>query len=118
VVTAAPRSQYPSGAVSHGQGGAVVVWDDHRTDPVVVCLLRLTGDGAALWTPDGVPDRRAFADGRRHSAEPGDPSLESVMVSKGMIPADRDHAFRSDLIADSGPPGAAASKARRGIADA
>jgi hypothetical protein len=59
----APRRQLGPVAASNGSGGAIVIWEDHRDDPVPqqeqadIYGQHLTGlgDVAAAWPADGLP---------------------------------------------------------------
>jgi len=54
-VTAAPNQQYYGDAAPDGAGGILVTWSDLRdaADPDIYAQ-RISADGIALWTPDGV----------------------------------------------------------------
>lgn len=56
VCSAAYDQQFPA-AVSDGEGGAIVVWQDGRLgdDGVDIYAQRLDSTGAALWQANGVP---------------------------------------------------------------
>ena len=62
---------YPQ-IVSDGAGGAIMLWEDNRTDASDIYVQRLNAAGTALWTPNGValcsatgiqPNARIVADG-------------------------------------------------------
>lgn len=53
-VSAADGEQLAIRAASDGQGGVVVAWEDYRDLNTDVYAQRLTGDGTAQWTANGV----------------------------------------------------------------
>jgi hypothetical protein len=72
VCTAAGQQTLP-GIAADGFGGALVVWTDQRADTASdVYMQRVSGTGAALWTPDGVSVSAA-----------ADYQLSPVLVSDG-----------------------------------
>jgi hypothetical protein len=55
ICAAANLQQLPQ-IVSDDQGGAIVVWEDLRTDPTGdIYAQRVNASGAPLWVPNGVP---------------------------------------------------------------
>ncbi|HBE72753.1 MAG TPA: hypothetical protein DDW31_01405, partial [candidate division Zixibacteria bacterium] len=42
-------------AVSDGQGGAIVAWQERTTSPYEVRIQRIDQDGNLGWSPDGIP---------------------------------------------------------------
>ncbi|MBI3802617.1 MAG: IPT/TIG domain-containing protein [Nitrospirae bacterium] len=55
VSTAANAQQFHQ-LIADGAGGAIVVWQDHRSvTNADVYAQRINGDGAAQWTADGLP---------------------------------------------------------------
>lgn len=50
----APWPQYVSGIAPDGDGGAIVVWDDFRSESGDIYAQRVSGDGQALWADDGI----------------------------------------------------------------
>lgn len=62
IVTAADSQGLPRIA-SDGNGGAVIVWADRRDGTSQIYARRVSSDGTALWTADGVA-LTAGADGR------------------------------------------------------
>ncbi len=50
----APWPQYVSGISPDGDGGAIVVWDDFRSESGDIYAQRVSGDGQALWADDGI----------------------------------------------------------------
>ena len=56
-VCSAPEKQLLSAIMSDGEGGAFVVWIDHRAFGGFaqdIYAQRIDADGTSLWTPDGV----------------------------------------------------------------
>jgi hypothetical protein len=52
----AVNDQFPSGIVSDGGGGAIVVWEDQRTSTFSsdIFAQRVNASGTPVWTPDGI----------------------------------------------------------------
>lgn len=56
-------NQYASEMIPDGAGGAIVVWSDGRSGAGFdIYAQRVTGNGVALWTPNGVPISTAPGD--------------------------------------------------------
>ena len=51
---AAVNGQYDPVIVSDGSGGAIAAWNDDRGSGTAIAVQRVSGDGVALWTTDGV----------------------------------------------------------------
>ncbi len=54
VVTAATQDQRKIHTIPDGTGGAYVAWEDYRGSVYRTYVQRLSADGDAMWTPDGV----------------------------------------------------------------
>jgi hypothetical protein len=54
--------QYNPQIAADGTGGAVIVWNDYRSGFADVFAQRVSGEGFALWTPNGVAVSTAAAD--------------------------------------------------------
>jgi hypothetical protein len=50
----APWPQYVSGISPDGDGGAIVVWEDFRSESGDIYAQRVSGGGQALWAADGI----------------------------------------------------------------
>ncbi len=50
----AVNNQYPSGIISDGAGGAIVMWSDYRNGASDIYALRVDAAGVPQWTADGV----------------------------------------------------------------
>jgi hypothetical protein len=66
----APSSQFSPQIVSDGAGGAIVAWQDYRNIDYDIYAQRVSGSGAQLWNPDGIPICQASGDQR-------DPEIDS-----------------------------------------
>ena len=53
-VSAAHNNQYDPQITGDGAGGAIVTWRDDREGNTDIFAQRMTSDGVADWTPDGV----------------------------------------------------------------
>ncbi|UCH85246.1 MAG: T9SS type A sorting domain-containing protein [Candidatus Latescibacterota bacterium] len=53
-VCAAPDSQRVPEIVADGAGGAIIVWQDHRSGVNDIYAQRIDPDGNALWAADGI----------------------------------------------------------------
>jgi hypothetical protein len=53
-VCTATSDQIAVRAASDGAGGAVITWEDHRADNSDAYAQRINGNGAPLWTMDGL----------------------------------------------------------------
>ena len=54
-VSVAPFLKEDVKAISDGQGGAIVVWEDSRHDNLDIYAQRIDGDGKPVWELNGVP---------------------------------------------------------------
>ena len=54
-ISSAPGDQESPKIVTDGEGGAIIVWKDKRSDGGDIYAQRVDVNGAVLWTIDGVP---------------------------------------------------------------
>ncbi|MBI3365431.1 MAG: T9SS type A sorting domain-containing protein [Ignavibacteriae bacterium] len=53
-ISVAANNQWPSDIVSDGAGGAIITWNDERSDYGDIYAQRIDASGAVQWTLDGV----------------------------------------------------------------
>ena len=54
ICTALWEQSFPN-LTGDGSGGAIIIWEDHRTPPVDIYAQRIDVSGVVQWTADGVP---------------------------------------------------------------
>ncbi len=54
-ISSAPENQAYPKITEDGEGGAIIVWADYREGNSDIYAQRITGDGKALFPPDGIP---------------------------------------------------------------